>query len=70
MLEFTDEFGARVWILVQSIKYFKENVGGPYASMHSKAKSVIETSFGDTFYVKESCEVICGKLFGNKTTVE
>ena len=70
MVQFTDEFGAKVWIVVQSIKYFKENIGGPYASLHSKAKSIIETSFGDEFYVKETCEEICSKLFRNQDQME
>ena len=70
MVQFTDEFGAKIWIMVQSIKYFKENVGGPYASLHGKSKSIISTSYGDDFYVRESCEEICEKLFGKKSVVE
>ena len=63
MIQLTDEFGAKIWLVVQTIKYFKENVGGIYAPQHKKALSVIENSYGDIFYVLESVDEICSKLF-------
>ena len=61
MIQLIDEFGSRVWIPVQVIKYFKDNMG-PYAQQH-KAKSVIESLYGDLFYVRETCDEICERLF-------
>jgi hypothetical protein len=67
MVQFTDEFGNRVWLVVQSILYFKDNAGGPFVREHQRAKSVVETTSGDLFYFKETCDEICEKLFGKKS---
>ena len=66
MIELTDEFGAKVYLMINTIKYFKENVGGMYAPQHTKAKSALENVYGDIFYVKETCEEILTKLFNGK----
>ena len=63
MIQLTDEFGARVWIIINTIKFFKENIGGMFASQHKRALSVIENSYGDQFYVLETCEEIVAKIF-------
>ena len=68
MVQFIDEFGARVWLPVQTIKYFKENIS-PFSKQH-KANSVIETIYSDIFYVMETCEEICEMLFGKKEEEE
>lgn len=70
MVQLTDEFGAKIWLAIGGIKYFKENVGGMYAQQHKKALSVIENVYGDIFYLLESVEEICDKLFDKKKEVK
>lgn len=62
MLMFRDEFGAVVYIFFNSIKYIKENKGGPFEQVHASAKSVIGTVHGDTFYSKDSLQEILEKI--------
>jgi hypothetical protein len=49
---FEDEFGAIVYIFINTIKYLKENKGGPYEQLHQGAKSIIGTTYGDVFYTR------------------
>lgn len=70
MIELTDEFGAKLYLMINTIKYFKENIGGMYAPQHTKAKSVIENAYNDIFYVKETCEEILAKLFNGQNQNE
>ena len=69
MVQFTDEFGARIWLVAQTIKYFKENVGY-MAQNHKNANSVVENIYGDIFYLQDTCEEICERLFGKEGTQE
>ena len=63
MIELIDEFGAKIFMPINSIKYFKENIGGVSQSVHSKAVSIIENVYGDIFYLKSTCNEIIEKLF-------
>lgn len=63
MLDLIDEFGAKLFIVIQSIKSIRENKGGMYCSQHPKAKTEIETVYGDVYYVKNSVDEILNKLY-------
>lgn len=56
LFQFTNEFGARFFILANYIKCFYENKG-TMRDLH-KALSVIETVQGDLYYVKDTVEEI------------
>jgi len=56
LFQFTNEFGARFFILANYVKCFYENKG-TMRDLH-KALSVIETVQGDLYYVKDSVEDI------------
>lgn len=60
LFQFTNEFGARFFILANYIKCFYENKG-TMRDLH-KALSVIETVQGDLYYVKDSVEDIVGRF--------
>ena len=66
MLDLIDEYGAKLYIVISSIKSIRENKGGPFSTQHQKAKTEIETVYGDIFYVKNTVEEILFKLFPNK----
>ncbi len=57
---FTNEFGAKFFILANYIKCFYENKGN-MRDLH-KAASVIETVYGDLYYVKDTVEEIAEKF--------
>ena len=63
MLDLIDEFGARLFLVIQSIKSIRENKGGMYCSQHPKAKTEIETVYNDVYYVKNTIEEILNKLY-------
>lgn len=60
LFQFTNEFGARFFILANYIKCFYENKG-TMRDLH-KALSVIETVQGDLYYVKDSVEEIAERF--------
>ena len=66
MIELIDEFGARLFIPVNMIKYFKENIGGTGYAVHKAAISVLETMQGDIFYLKDTVDEIVQKLLGGR----
>jgi len=66
MIELIDEFGARLFLPVNAIKYFKENIGGVGAATHKQAISIIETVQGDIFYLSDTVDDIIEKLLGGR----
>ena len=60
LFQFTNEFGARFFILANYVKCFYENKG-TMRDLH-KALSVIETVQGDLYYVKDSVEDIVSRF--------
>lgn len=66
MIELLDEYGARLFLPVNAIKYFKENIGGVGNAVHKTAVSVIETMQGDVFYLKDTVDEIVEKLLGGR----
>lgn len=58
MIQLIDEFGARIFISISAIKYYRENIGGIYAKQHKNAKLELVLIDGSTIYVKNTIDEI------------
>lgn len=68
LFQFTNEFGARFFIVANYVKCFYENKG-TLRDLH-KAASVIETVYGDLYYVKDSVEEIAEQFMPKDEVVQ
>ena len=61
LIQFTEELGGRLAMMVQNIKAFRENKD-TMAKLHRGAKCIIETVYGDMYYIQDSYEDVLNTL--------